>query len=49
MLYEVITTGFAVVEGGIIKQFKEKPVMNLPMSECLGILIWLFKSFWACR
>ncbi len=32
-------TGFAVVEGGIIKQFKEKPVMNLPMSECLGIYI----------
>ena len=32
-------TGFAVVEDGIIKQFKEKPVMNLPMSECLGIYI----------
>ena len=32
-------TGFAIVENGIIKQFKEKPTMNLPMSECLGIYI----------
>lgn len=32
-------TGFAVVENGIIKQFKEKPIMSLPMSECLGIYI----------
>jgi len=32
-------TGFAVVENGIIKQFKEKPIMKLPMSECLGIYI----------
>ena len=32
-------TGFAIVENGIIKQFKEKPIMNLPMSECLGIYI----------
>jgi len=32
-------TGFAIVEDGIIKQFKEKPTMNLPMSECLGIYI----------
>ena len=31
--------GFAIVENGIIKQFKEKPVMKLPMSECLGIYI----------
>ena len=30
-------TGFAVVEDGIIKEFKEKPVMNLQLSECLGI------------
>ena len=30
-------TGFAVVEGGIIKEFKEKPVMKLQLSECLGV------------
>ncbi len=32
-------TGFAIVEEGIVKQFKEKPTMELPMSECLGIYI----------
>ena len=32
-------TGFAIVENGRIKEFKEKPVMKLPMSECLGIYI----------
>ena len=32
-------TGFAIVEDGIIKEFKEKPVMKLPLSECLGIYI----------
>jgi len=32
-------TGFAIVENGIIKQFKEKPIMKLPMSECLGVYI----------
>ena len=30
-------TGFATVEDGIIKEFKEKPVMKLQLSECLGI------------
>jgi len=30
-------TGFAKVEDGIIKEFKEKPVMKLQLSECLGI------------
>jgi len=30
-------TGFAKVENGIIKEFKEKPVMKLQLSECLGI------------
>ena len=30
-------TGFAVVENGIIKEFKEKPTMKLQISECLGI------------
>ena len=32
-------TGFAVVENGIIKEFKEKPTMKLQLSECLGIYI----------
>lgn len=30
-------TGFAKVENGIIKEFKEKPIMKLQLSECLGI------------
>jgi mannose-1-phosphate guanylyltransferase len=30
-------TGFAVVKDGIIQEFKEKPVMKLQLSECLGI------------
>ena len=30
-------TGFAVVENGIITEFKEKPIMKLQLSECLGI------------
>ena len=30
-------TGFARVENGIIKEFKEKPEMKLQLSECLGI------------
>ena len=30
-------TGFAIVENGIIKEFKEKPEMKLQLSECLGI------------
>lgn len=32
-------TGFATVEDGIIKEFKEKPMMELQLSECLGIYI----------
>jgi len=32
-------TGFAVVEDGIIKEFKEKPTMKLQLSECLGVYI----------
>ncbi len=32
-------TGFAIVENGIVKQFKEKPIMKLPLAECLGIYI----------
>ncbi len=30
-------TGFAIVKDGIVKEFKEKPVMKLQLSECLGI------------
>jgi len=30
-------TGFAVVEDGIITKFKEKPIIKLQLSECLGI------------
>ncbi|MDH3279013.1 MAG: nucleotidyltransferase family protein [Nitrosopumilus sp.] len=30
-------TGFAVVENGMIKEFKEKPLMKLQFPECLGI------------
>jgi mannose-1-phosphate guanylyltransferase len=30
-------TGFAIVEDGIITKFKEKPIMKLQLSECLGI------------
>jgi mannose-1-phosphate guanylyltransferase len=30
-------TGFAIVQDGIITEFKEKPVMKLQLSECLGI------------
>jgi mannose-1-phosphate guanylyltransferase len=32
-------TGFAIVKDGIIKDFKEKPIISMPMSECLGIYI----------
>ena len=30
-------TGFAIVENNIIKEFREKPIMKLQLSECLGI------------
>jgi mannose-1-phosphate guanylyltransferase len=32
-------TGFAIVNNGIIQEFKEKPTIELQMSECLGIYI----------
>lgn len=37
--YRKEETGYAVVKDGIITEFKEKPVINLEMSECLGIYI----------
>jgi len=30
-------TGFAIVKDEIVKEFKEKPIMKLQLSECLGI------------
>ena len=30
-------TGFATVRNGVITEFKEKPMMRLQMSECLGV------------
>ena len=30
-------TGFVVVDDGLITEFKEKPMMKLQLSECLGI------------
>lgn len=32
-------TGFAIVENGIIKEFREKPEIKLPLEECLGVYI----------
>jgi len=32
-------TGFAVVKDEMIREFKEKPIMKLKLSECLGIYI----------
>lgn len=32
-------TGFAVVRDGIVEDFREKPVLELPMAECLGIYV----------
>jgi len=32
-------TGFAIVKNGIIEEFKEKPIIKLELSECLGIYI----------
>ena len=30
-------TGFAIVENEMIKEFREKPIIKLQMSECLGV------------
>lgn len=32
-------TGYAVVENGLVHEFKEKPTIKLEMSECLGIYV----------
>jgi len=32
-------TGFAIVKNGLITEFKEKPILKLKMSECLGVYI----------
>ena len=32
-------TGFAIIQDGIVKEFKEKPLVELPLSECLGVYI----------
>jgi mannose-1-phosphate guanylyltransferase len=37
--YRKEETGFAIVNNGIIKEFKEKPTIELQMAECLGIYI----------
>src|SRR5579863_8222534 len=37
--YRSEETGFAIVKNGIIKEFKEKPTIELQMAECLGIYI----------
>lgn len=37
--YRKEETGFAIVNNGIIQEFKEKPTIELQMAECLGIYI----------
>jgi mannose-1-phosphate guanylyltransferase len=37
--YRKEETGFAIVNDGIIQEFKEKPTIELQMAECLGIYI----------
>ena len=37
--YRKEETGYAIIEDGLIKEFKEKPFIKLPMPECLGIYI----------
>ena len=37
--YRKEETGFAIINNGIIEEFKEKPTIELQMSECLGIYI----------
>lgn len=37
--YRKEETGYAVVEDGIIVEFKEKPTVRLEMAECLGVYL----------
>jgi mannose-1-phosphate guanylyltransferase len=37
--YRKEETGFAIINKGIIEEFKEKPTIELQMAECLGIYI----------
>jgi mannose-1-phosphate guanylyltransferase len=37
--YRKEETGYAIVENGIVVEFKEKPIIKLEMSECLGVYI----------
>ncbi|MGI0047602.1 MAG: nucleotidyltransferase family protein [Nitrosotalea sp.] len=37
--YRKEETGYAIVENGIVIEFKEKPTIKLEMAECLGIYI----------
>jgi len=32
-------TGFALVKNGMITEFKEKPIIEMPISECLGVYV----------
>lgn len=35
--YRKEETGFAVIRDGLVKEFKEKPAIELGMAECLGV------------
>jgi len=37
--YRKEETGFAVVKNGLVQEFREKPTIELDMSECLGIYV----------
>ena len=37
--YRKEETGFAIINKGIIQEFKEKPTIKMQMAECLGIYI----------
>lgn len=37
--YRKEETGYAKVEDGLITEFQEKPLITMPMAECLGIYI----------